>query len=70
MEDIDRATLTWKKSSRSEHENCVEMAVAGPWIFLRDSKNPDGEVLVFSRDSWTAFLADIPLPGSVSPHDS
>jgi hypothetical protein len=35
--------LTWRKSSHSGETNCVELAAAGA---VRDSKNPDGPVLL------------------------
>jgi predicted RNA-binding protein associated with RNAse of E/G family len=35
--------LTWRKSSRSGEDNCLEVAAMGA---VRDSKNPDGPVLL------------------------
>jgi hypothetical protein len=34
--------LTWRKSGRSGETNCVELATGA----VRDSKNPDGPVLL------------------------
>jgi len=58
--EIDRALLTWIKSSRSNAGNCVEMALAGEVVLLRDSKDPDGPLLQFTMDAWRAFLLDLP----------
>jgi hypothetical protein len=35
--------LTWRKSSYTGQDNCVELAAAGA---VRDSKNPGGPVLL------------------------
>jgi hypothetical protein len=38
----------------------VEVADDGTGnVFVRDSKDPDGPVLGFDRDTWRAFLADV-----------
>lgn len=48
----------WKKSSHSSgNGNCVEVAVLDGAILLRDSKDPQGPVLTFTRDEWAAFVA-------------
>ena len=48
----------WRKSKRSSSGNCVEVK-AGPQILLRDSKNPDGAVLSFSRETFEDFLRGV-----------
>lgn len=53
----DLTDLTWHKSSYSGGQgNCVEVADLPGMLLVRDSKDPDGPVLTFSRDAWTAFL--------------
>ena len=45
----------WRKSSRSgqgNNNNCVEVAFAGPAVLVRDSKNPDADVLAFPATDW------------------
>lgn len=57
---VDLNGAHWKKSSRSaSNGNCVEMAVAGEHIAVRDSKNLDVTPLVFSRESWVSFIAAV-----------
>ena len=49
--------LTWRKSSRSsDTANCVEVAIAGQVVGVRDSKNVDGPVLRFPERQWVRFL--------------
>ncbi len=52
-------TLAWRKSRRSNPSgNCVEMAaVPGRTeVAVRNSRFPDGPVLVYTRDEIIAFL--------------
>jgi hypothetical protein len=46
----------WRKASRSEGNGgaCVEVAAIGGTA-VRDSKDPDGPWLLFSRTEWRAF---------------
>ncbi|GAB3489643.1 DUF397 domain-containing protein [Amycolatopsis cihanbeyliensis] len=50
----------WRKSSYSdgagEESDCVEVATAGPVVGVRDSKDPAGPPLAFTRGAWTRFL--------------
>ncbi|GHF92495.1 toxin [Kitasatospora xanthocidica] len=53
--------LDWHKSSHSGAQSeCVEMAsgVSGA-VPVRDSKDPDGPVLLFPADAWTSFLVGV-----------
>ncbi|WP_028849803.1 DUF397 domain-containing protein [Thermocrispum municipale] len=51
--------LTWRKSSFSGTQggNCVEVAYGSDrdTVFVRDSKNPDGGMLRFTKAEWDAF---------------
>ncbi|NLE07545.1 MAG: DUF397 domain-containing protein [Parcubacteria group bacterium] len=49
--------LNFRKSSYSQytHNRCVEVAFKDEMVFVRDSKNPEGSVLCFSRGEWQAF---------------
>ncbi|MBX6391140.1 MAG: DUF397 domain-containing protein [Frankia sp.] len=48
----------WLRSSYcADHlPSCVEVAFGPTGVFVRDSKDPDGPVLAFTQDEWTAFL--------------
>ena len=52
--------LGWRKGSRSNGNggnNCVEVAdLPDGGTAVRDSKNPTGPTLEFTRGEWTAFL--------------
>ncbi|MFE9770752.1 DUF397 domain-containing protein [Streptomyces sp. NPDC005931] len=52
----------WRKSSYSNGEggSCVEVADGVPdAVPVRDSKVPDGAVLVVGREAWRTFVADV-----------
>jgi hypothetical protein len=52
----------WRKSSYSGNGggDCVEVARSFPGnIAVRDSKDPDGPILVMSRDQWASFIARV-----------
>lgn len=51
--------LTWKKSAASMTGNCVEVASIDDSVFVRDSKDPKGAKLTFSRPEWLSFLTDV-----------
>ncbi|MEV5409008.1 DUF397 domain-containing protein [Thermopolyspora sp. NPDC052614] len=55
---MDLAAVVWRKSSHSGEEggNCVEAAALANAVAVRDSKNPSGPVLMFTRDEWKDFL--------------
>ncbi|MEU3219588.1 DUF397 domain-containing protein [Streptomyces sp. NPDC006971] len=51
----------WYKSSHSGGENgeCLEVARGHATVPVRDSKTPNGPVLVLSADGWTTFVAAV-----------
>lgn len=51
--------LGWRKSSASGTGNCVEVAIAGESILVRDTKDRAGSVLTFTESEWTAFLQGV-----------
>jgi hypothetical protein len=56
----------WRKSSYSGNGggNCVEVATSLPGIIaVRDSKNPDGPFLSFSRNDWERFISRMQATG-------
>jgi Domain of unknown function (DUF397) len=52
----DWSTVVWRKSARCESNSCVEVGLLNDQIALRDSKDVDGPVLLFTRDEWSAFV--------------
>jgi len=60
----DEAPVTWRKSSFSQGGDCVEMSYTSMHVFVRDSKNPDGNMLAFTRAEWSAFIEDIKSGGA------
>jgi hypothetical protein len=49
----------WRRSSYSGNGggNCVEVAPNLPGgVAVRDSKDPDGPVLIISQDEWASFI--------------
>jgi hypothetical protein len=69
---MDLTGATWRKASSedsSEHgtgEASVEIAVvpgskegSDQVIAMRDSRHPDGPVLIFTPDEWRAFTAGV-----------
>ncbi|GGL32838.1 DUF397 domain-containing protein [Planomonospora parontospora] len=59
---VDLSRAVWRKSSLSNGNGgaCVEVAdnLSGV-VAVRDSKDPQGPVLVFSTVDWRAFTAGI-----------
>lgn len=51
-------TGPWRKATASgANGNCVETApLADGGMAVRDSKNPDGAALFFTKGEWDAFL--------------
>lgn len=49
----------WQKSTYSTVNGCVEVAVAGQGVAVRDSKNQDGPVLRFTHVEWDAFVQGV-----------
>ncbi|OLT09785.1 hypothetical protein BJF78_06155 [Pseudonocardia sp. CNS-139] len=56
-DDEELAGAEWRRSSTSsEHEHGVEVAIiSGPRWAVRDSRDPDGPVLIFTEAEWVAF---------------
>ena len=56
----DQIEPCWRKSSYSGNGggDCVEVACNLPGVVaVRDSKNPDGPVLIISRNEWARFIS-------------
>lgn len=59
---MEAMNLHWRKSSYSGNGggNCVEVASNLPGVVaVRDSKNPDGSVLMIEPAEWREFIAGV-----------
>jgi hypothetical protein len=52
-------SIAWHRSSRCDGGTCVEVADLQTEIAIRDSKDPDGPILRFTRSEWNAFVEGI-----------
>jgi hypothetical protein len=53
----DRDFLPWRKASASlSNGACVEVAPTNGMVAVRDSKDPAGPMLMYTRTEWAAFL--------------
>lgn len=62
MDLEELAVAPWRKSSRSNgngSNNCVEVAMLADAVAVRDSKDRQGPVLIFTKNEWRAFLVKI-----------
>ena len=62
---MDLRSAVWRKSTFSEQNGCVEVALLNNRVAVRDSKDPRGPVLLFSPAEWEAFVAGV-LAGEFS----
>jgi Domain of unknown function (DUF397) len=54
---ISQSPLVFRKSRRCDSGSCVEVAETADGMAMRDSDNPDGPILYFTREQWADFLA-------------
>jgi hypothetical protein len=58
MSELGGAGLRWRRSSRCDSGQCVEVArLAGGGVAVRDSARLDAGMLTFTKAEWTGFLA-------------
>ena len=69
MSEQGHASLAWRKSSLSETQGCIEVAISPEAVYIRHSRDRSGPVLRFLHHEWAAFLAgahngefDLPAP--------
>ncbi|MEU8378410.1 DUF397 domain-containing protein [Streptosporangium sp. NPDC048865] len=59
---MDLSAAVWRKSSRSSDNGgqCVEVAADLPGVVaVRDSKDPDGPMLLFTPVAWRTFVGGV-----------
>lgn len=53
----EAVSLQWRKASLSAtNGECVEIASTARYVAIRDSKNPDGDVLACAPETFRALL--------------
>jgi hypothetical protein len=56
----NRTALDWRKATASANNGaCIEVAPAGGYIAVRDSKDPDGTWLRYPAQSWNLFVREL-----------
>lgn len=51
--------LSWRKSSLSGEGDCLEFTRTREHVWVRDTKNPAGPTLGFTRTGWATFLIGV-----------
>jgi len=54
--EVAHVPAQWRKSSHSGANACMEVAHQPEAIAVRDSKDPTGPKLIFTRPEWAAFV--------------
>jgi len=69
MTTATSSRAAWRKSSHSgANGDCVEVARPAPGrIAVRDSKDPGGPRLAFTRRQWTAFTRSVTSSNLLEP---
>ena len=69
-QNLDAPSATWFKSSYSTpSEACVEVSDRGPLVAFRDSKDPEGPELEYSRETVSSFITAV-VRGDFNQHDA
>ena len=55
--DFDLSRAVWQRAEGDASQGAVEVAFVDDLIGLRNSAEPQGAVLVFTRPEWDAFVS-------------
>lgn len=50
---------TWVRSRHCDTNSCVEAADLGSEVAIRNSQNPNGPVVLFTKEEWRAFVGGV-----------
>src|SRR5689334_17419789 len=56
---FNRRELDWRIARKSASGNCIEVAKCNDLIAFRHSRRPDGEVILYTKSEFDAFLDGI-----------
>jgi hypothetical protein len=55
----DHDALRWRTASFCHPSGCVEVAVTDDSVYVRNSRNPSQEPLIFDYSEWHAFVRGV-----------
>jgi hypothetical protein len=55
--DFEEPRIAWRKSTASNSNGCLEVAVVNGAVLIRDSVDRDGVVLRLSPAAWSELVA-------------
>ena len=57
QDSLEVSGLQWRKARRSVGNGaCVELSSVSGWVFIRDSKAPEGPILRYHAEAFQSFL--------------
>ncbi|MFI1166479.1 DUF397 domain-containing protein [Streptomyces sp. NPDC020801] len=62
MRIVDLSAVSWRRSSYSNQDGGACVEVSGDFattVPVRDSKNPNGPVIMFAAQGWSAFVSAV-----------
>ena len=61
---VQTPAFEWRKSHASDNQgDCVEVAFEGSYVWIRDSRDKAGPVLVVAYDRWREFVGRVRAGG-------
>jgi len=59
VSEPEHGSLKWYKSTTSADGNCVEIAIGGESVYVRNARDRGGPALRFRYHEWAAFLTGV-----------